>query len=235
MLLAYARVSTLEQAKDDRTSLQEQERIIRGFAMAKGYHAYDVQMYVDAGVTGTMALKYRPAGAELIEDMKPGDVVVAASLDRMFRSARDALDTAALFKEKGIDLILFNFGMEPIAKSAFAECFFTMAAAFAQLERATINERILRGRKAKKAKGGHAGGVAQYGYRVVGSGREARVEINEEEQQRIAMIKELAHMYPHSTVMARLKHQGIKTRTGKDWDYTQIQRILTKPPIEVHH
>ena len=37
MLLGYARVSTGEQAAEDKSSLETQEKIIRGYAMAKGF------------------------------------------------------------------------------------------------------------------------------------------------------------------------------------------------------
>ena len=42
MLLGYTRVSTLDQAADNRTSLDEQERVIRGIAMVRGVDKMDV-------------------------------------------------------------------------------------------------------------------------------------------------------------------------------------------------
>ena len=52
MLLGYCRVSTQDQAADNRTSLAEQERIIRGIAMVKGVDKMDVTLYSDPGVSG---------------------------------------------------------------------------------------------------------------------------------------------------------------------------------------
>ena len=49
MFLIYTRVSTLEQAEDNRTSLGEQERICRGIAMAKGVDKLDIAVYSDPG------------------------------------------------------------------------------------------------------------------------------------------------------------------------------------------
>ena len=64
MLLLYQRVSTTEQAGEGRTSLEDQERIGRGFAMAKGFSQFDVSCYCDAGVSATIPLRNRPAGKE---------------------------------------------------------------------------------------------------------------------------------------------------------------------------
>ena len=100
MLLIYNRVSLIEQAGEGKTSLAEQERIGRGFAMAKGFAQFDVAVYTDAGVSATIPLRDRPNGKEMLETAKAGDTIFAAKLDRMFRSASDALNMSEIFKEK---------------------------------------------------------------------------------------------------------------------------------------
>src|ERR1700682_128104 len=94
MILGYARVSTSEQASSEATSLQEQERKCRAIAQLRGAQVFDFVHYVDAGVSGSIPLSRRPAGAEILQTLKAGDVLVAAKLDRLFRSAIDALQTA---------------------------------------------------------------------------------------------------------------------------------------------
>ncbi len=98
MLLGYVRVSTAEQAADDRSSLENQEKIIRGFAMAKGFSQFDTSVYSDPGVSASIPLRQRPAGKELLETAKAGDTIIASKLDRMFRSASDALSMLEVFK-----------------------------------------------------------------------------------------------------------------------------------------
>ena len=87
MLLGYTRVSTLDQAADNRTSLDEQERVIRGIAMVRGVDKMDVTIYSDPGISGAVPLRFRPEGKKLLAEMKAGDTVVASKLDRMFRAA----------------------------------------------------------------------------------------------------------------------------------------------------
>src|SRR5580704_14553192 len=98
MILGYIRVSTEQQARDDRSSLQVQTDIIEGYARTRGIDKYGVQIFTDAGVSGAVKLAFRPAGAELLAAMASGDTVIASKLDRMFRSASDAIDMFEVFK-----------------------------------------------------------------------------------------------------------------------------------------
>jgi DNA invertase Pin-like site-specific DNA recombinase len=229
MLLGYARVSTAEQAADDRSSLETQEKIIRGYAMAKGFNQFDTAIYTDPGVSASIPLRNRPDGKRLLEDAKKGDTIIASKLDRMFRSASDALNMVEIFKEKGIDLVLFDLGSEPVNGSGISQFFFTIIAAVAQLERTMIRERMTSGKKAKKAKGGHIGGKTPYGFRVVGSGREARLEAVKEEQNVIDVVKELLVDRPYLPVSYTARHLdelGLKSRSGKPFFKMQVSRIM---------
>lgn len=231
MLLGYARVSTAEQAADDRSSLETQEKIIRGYAMAKGFSQFDTAVYTDPGVSASIPLRYRPSGKQLLEDAKAGDTIIASKLDRMFRSASDALNMVEIFKEKDINLVLFDLGSEPINSSGLAQFFFTIIAAVAQLERTMIKERVMGGKKVKKAKGGHIGGKTPYGYRVVGHGRDARLEAVEKEQQVISTVKEWLNEQPYASIYSTtqmLTGQGLTARNGKPFFTMQVKRIMDR-------
>lgn len=237
MLLLYARVSTAEQATDDKTSLAEQNRIGRGFAMAKGFSQFDVSSYEDAGVSASIPLKERPGGGRLLQDMKTGDVVFASKLDRMFRSARDALNMAEIFKERKINLVLFNFGTEPVNGTGIGEFFFTMMAAVAQLERVQISERMNEGKKAKVAKGGHAGGRAPFGFRIVGKGRDARLERVEEEQRVIEAVEDRMNREPYPTLQQfcwYLENNDMLARNGQPFFPMQVKRIIDQVKRAAH-
>ena len=229
MLLLYQRVSSSEQAAEDKSSLEIQERVGRGYAMAKGFSKFDVACYCDPGVSATIPLRQRPAGKQMLDDAKPGDFIFASKLDRMFRSAADALNMSEILKEKGIKLVLFDIGSDPVAESALGQFFFTIVAAIAQLERTVIKERLLGGKKAKKAKGGHIGGKTPYGFRVVGSGREARLEMVEDEQRVIEAVRELMRDRPYLPVgftTRSLTEQGLMSRSGKPFWPQQVSRIM---------
>src|SRR5258708_33046569 len=156
MILGYARVSSADQAKDDRSSLQTQTDVIEGLARTRGADKFDVQIYTDAGVSGAVKLQFRPAGEKLLLEMKAGDVVVASKLDRMFRSASDAIDMFELFKVRHVELILFDISHEPIS-GGVGKLVMTILAAIGDMERIRIRERTAECRTARTAKGGPSG------------------------------------------------------------------------------
>lgn len=92
-------------------------------------------------MSGSVPLLDRPEGQRLLASLKPGDVVITPKLDRMFRSAVDALVTAEEFKAKKVSLHMLDLGGD-VVSNGMSKAFFTMAAAFAELERDTIRERI---------------------------------------------------------------------------------------------
>jgi putative DNA-invertase from lambdoid prophage Rac len=226
MFLAYIRVSTFEQTMG--TSLDDQENIVRGIAMAKGVGKFDVALYKDVDVSGSTPLRDRPDGQRLWADMKKGDVVVASKLDRMFRSVEDALASARQIKAMGVDLVLADMGMDPVTGNGVGRFFFTMLSAFAELERDRIRERMHGGLLAKKERGGYyAGKHAPYGVRVEGKGKFATLVAEPEEQ---AVINEIMRCHNQGnnlrTIARNLRDMGIKTRSGKNFVNTQIARII---------
>ena len=85
---------------DEGESLDVQQRTIAGYAQMHGLAIEHV--FVERGVSGSKPLADRPQGAALLAAIKPGDVVITPKLDRMFRSALDALDVLAKLKAAGI-------------------------------------------------------------------------------------------------------------------------------------
>jgi DNA invertase Pin-like site-specific DNA recombinase len=233
----YARVSTAEQAADDRTSLEEQDRIIRGAALAHGIGAYDLQIFTDAGVSGSIPLKDRPQGKRLLEAQK-GDTIIASKLDRLFRNALDALIVYEDLKERGVDLVLFEYGFTPITSdNSLAKLFFGILTTFADFERTRIRERLLEGKRAKKAKGGHVGGEAPLGYRIVGAEREARLEIDPNEQEILRVVDTCDAQMTAYQVARVLNGKGFVCRSGKKFQVSQAKRLMERKygtPVQPH-
>jgi putative DNA-invertase from lambdoid prophage Rac len=226
MILGYIRVSTEQQARDDRSSLQVQTDIIEGYARTRGVDKYGVQIFTDAGVSGAVKLAFRPAGADLLAAMARGDTVVASKLDRMFRSAQDALNMFDAFKAKGVHLVLFDMGTESVLDSAIAKLIMTILAAVAEMERIRISERTAEGRKAKKAKGGVVGKVP-FGYRKVGEGRLAMLEPDENEQVAAGCMREWYQRGMSLPAIAQeLASQNMLSRAGTPYTPMSIRRVV---------
>ena len=103
----YVRVSTANQAQDGE-SLETQRRQVGGYAMQQGWDLD--RTFTERGVSGSKPLADRPQGKRLLATLQPGDVVVAAKLDRVFRSALDALQTCQDFRDRGVALHLLDLG-----------------------------------------------------------------------------------------------------------------------------
>ena len=185
----YTRVSTAEQAADDRTSLETQRERINQAAAAAGLV---VDSYLnEAGASGSKRLAERPVGGRLMTELQRGDTLVVAKLDRAFRNAADALATAELLKARKVDLIIADMGSEPVTQNGVSRMFFGMLALVAEFERDRMRERVSDGREAKRRSGGHIGGDAPFGYRKEGMGRAARLVPIPEQQDALCRMKAL--------------------------------------------
>ena len=104
-VFGYARIASYQQTQHDK-SLDEQQRRINSRAMTEGWMIEE--MFVECGVSGAQRLHDRPCGRELLAKLQSGDVVICAQLDRMFRSALDAVETVDEFKDRGIRLLVLD-------------------------------------------------------------------------------------------------------------------------------
>jgi putative DNA-invertase from lambdoid prophage Rac len=225
MILGYIRCSPGDGANEDRSTYQIQTDVIEGFARTRGVDKYGVQIYTDAGVSGAVKLAFRPAGTDLLRDMKAGDIVISSKLDRMFRSASDAIDMFEEFKKRGVELVLFDISNEPVS-SGVGKLIMTILAAVADMERIRIRERTAEGRKAKKARGGPVGNVP-FGYRKVGEGRAAMLESNEYELVAASKMRSLFQTKcGYGQIANILASDGYKSRSGKPFTPMAIRRVV---------
>src|SRR6516164_4783256 len=181
---AYCRVSTLEQANEGE-SLETQRRQIEGYAHMHGL-AVDEPL-VERGVSGSVPVAERSEGARLYARLRKGDVIIVPKLDRLFRSALDALQTVADLKERGVSLHLLDLGGD-ISGNGLSKLFLTIAAAFAEAERDRIRERIGQVKADEKARGRYLGGIVPFGYR---RGEHGQLAPHEAEQAAIRKMMAL--------------------------------------------
>lgn len=172
--LGYARVSTRAQSEDGE-SLDVQQRQLEGYAQMHGLTIAHV--YVERGVSGSVRLSERPEGSTLIQTLAPGDIVLCAKLDRMFRSALDALTVLQDFRARDISLHLLDLGGD-VCGNGIARLVFTILSAVAESERDRIRERIADVKRDQAARGRYLGGTEPFGWRAEGG---QLVEIPEEQ------------------------------------------------------
>lgn len=151
----YARVSTLEQAREGYSIEGQQERL-QAFAVSKDYIAY--KPYVDPGYSGGNT--DRPALKAMIRDIKAGliDVVVVYKLDRLSRRQKDTLHLIEdVLLPHGVHFVSVSESLD--TATPYGRAMIGILSAFAQLEREQIRERTILGRT-DRAKSGlwHGGG-----------------------------------------------------------------------------
>ncbi|MBT3045009.1 MAG: recombinase family protein [Candidatus Thiodiazotropha sp. (ex Codakia orbicularis)] len=162
----YTRVSTVIQSEEG-LSLDAQHRQLEGYAMMHGLGLTEI--FVERGVSGWKPLSSRPEGARLRASLCAGDIILCPKLDRMFRSARDALVVSDEMKIMGVSLHLLDLGGD-VTGNGISKMFFTIVAAFAEFERDRIAERITDTKASEKVKGRYLGGTRPFGYQVDSNG-----------------------------------------------------------------
>ena len=123
----------------------------------------------------------RPQGSRLARLLRPGDIVIAAKLDRMFRSLIDGLTVIRSFKDRRISLWLLDLGGD-VSGNGISELVFTILGAFAKFEHDRGRERILEGQAEARRQGKFPGGIAPFGSRLV----EGKLVPDPEQQRAIA-------------------------------------------------
>jgi putative DNA-invertase from lambdoid prophage Rac len=216
-IYGYARVSTERQA-DEGVSLDEQIRRIEGRTLEQGWQIAEI--FVERGVSGSVPLGDRPEGAQLLAVLQPGDIVIAAKLDRMFRSALDALNVIKDFQRQRISLWLLDLGGD-VSGDGIAKLVLTILAAIAEFERERIGERIRDAKRHQRRSGQYLGGTRPFGWQI---GEDGTLIGDEAEQRALAEMRVLhAAGSSFRTIAARIKqthciqisHQGVKRALGR--------------------
>src|SRR4051794_9316642 len=158
----YVRVSTVRQA-DEGESLEVQQRTIAGYALMRGMEIDRV--FVERAVSGSVPFADRPHGATLLELAQPGDAIITPKLDRMFRSALDALDVLSKLRDRGIALHMVDLGGD-VATNGISKLVFTILSAVAEAERDRIRERIAEVKRDQRGRGRYLGGIVPFGWRA---------------------------------------------------------------------
>lgn len=177
---AYCRVSSEEQEQNQNiknqissieTYVEHQTANINRFEI--------VDWYLDDGVSGTIPLEKRPAGAKLLSDARERkfDVVLVWKLDRLARKPSITLNTIETLEQRGIGVRSITEAFD--ASTPAGRLMLNMLASFAGFERDNIVERSVEGTNRRAKEGQWLGGIVPYGYEVAGKKKDARLVVSE--------------------------------------------------------
>lgn len=158
-VLGYARVSSAEQALG--TSLRDQQEAIKAYAKACGLIVD--RMYVEAVSAVHEKLERREQMQALMRDVRAGDLVVCAKLDRWSRDAEFGFGSIKRILGAGAFFYAVDERCDPSTSEGDSMLGFRIV--FAREEHKRIRERLVGTRNLLRARGYYVEGVPPYGYR----------------------------------------------------------------------
>ena len=139
-IFAYGRVST----KDQTTNNQRLEIERAGFKVD--------YWFADEGVSGKTHASLRPQFKVLLSQIRDGEILVVAKLDRLGRDAQDVNATIKALAKRKIEVIILQLGKLDVA-SPSGKLMLQMLAAVAEMERDLLVERTQSGLARAKREG----------------------------------------------------------------------------------
>ena len=211
----YMRVSTQEQAENG-NSLEFQKEKLEAYCKLHEYKI--VGEYVDAGVSG--AKFNRPALDRLKDDVEKIDIVLIYKLDRLSRSIKDTmLLIEDFFKPNKVDLISLSENFD--TSQAIGMATVGMLSTFAQLERDTINQRMMAG-KVQSVKNGNYINNVPFGYI-----KENKKLVKDEETRECVefIFKKLLEGYSTTQIAKLLELNNYSHLRKGLWHFATINKI----------
>ncbi len=167
----YRRVSTDEQAASG-LGLEAQYDTCEKHAASRGWHP--VAVFTDAGVSGSIALRSRPAGAQAVDLARAlGAVLLVAKMDRLGRDAVDRLTTLRDAADEGWRIEAPDMGGIDSATPE-GKLVHGMMASVAEYERELTRARTRAALRAKIRRGERVGMPPQVDPAAVARARELR-------------------------------------------------------------
>ena len=222
----YVRVSTIRQAEGG-VSIDAQ--IAKGKANAEfnDFLLPDENIFIDDGVSAKIPLWSRPAAKQMRAFILKHKIkqIYAYRMDRLFRSTIDCLATVEELDEFGIGIQFCESGGQPLdLSSAVGRMLITILAAFGEMERNLISERVCMAMQHLKATGRRYT-FDRYGWDV---DEDNNFVENEDEQKWIEYIhaKYQEDGIKVTHIAKELNICEVPTKRGGKWSHKQVRRIL---------
>lgn len=214
--IAYARVSTLEQASEG-VSLEAQKKRICAWCETQNVHLLDV--IIDTGLSGGR-IDNRPELQRALNVCKRGDVLVVYSLSLLGRTTRDVLAIMDQLRGRGVDLASLSEKVD--TSSASGKLIFHLMAIIGAFERGVISERTRMAIQHLQRQGRYTGGHRPFGWEINTNGN---LSPNFVELRIILRARELRQSGLGYRRIADLLHvEGFVPPSGFRWHPEQIRR-----------
>lgn len=192
-----------------------------------------IKVYTDKGYSGKNI--DRPAFQEMMTDIEAGKIrrVIVYRLDRISRSVLDFANVIDVFQKHGVDFVStmekFDTGT-PIGKAMLM-----IVMIFAQLERETIQQRVVDAYSSRSKRGFYMGGKIPFGFRLKETSIEGiRTKMYEAVPGEVEIVQNIFTMYsePQTSlgdVVRYLSECQVKTRKGDPFSRSRIRDMISNP------
>lgn len=222
---AYIRVSTAEQAGEDRYSLKSQLEAIQRQCDIEGHTIIDT--YADRGISGT-SMDKRLELQRLLEDAKAGKFqkVYVLRISRMARNTKDLLQIVDELQSYNVSFksISENFDAESTSGKMIAQILASFSEYEANIIRDNTSEGLL-----QRAQAGFTSGPTALGYDKAEQASEP-MTINPYEAD---IVQEIYNMYEMGNgfraIANAMNNAGHQTKRGNPFSITAVKDVLTNP------
>ena len=193
----------------------------------------NIKVYTDKGYSGKNT--DRPAFQEMMTDIEAGKIrrVIVYRLDRISRSVLDFASVIDVFQKHSVDFVStmekFDTGT-PIGKAMLM-----IVMIFAQLERETIQQRVIDAYSSRSKRGFYMGGKVPYGFQLKETVIDGiRTKMYEPIPEEAEIVQTMFRMYaePQTSfgdIVRYLDEQQVKKRDGEPFSRSRIRDVVVNP------
>lgn len=193
----------------------------------------EVKVYTDKGYSGKNI--DRPAFREMMADIEAGKIrrVIVYRLDRISRSVLDFASVVDIFQRHNVDFVStmekFDTGT-PIGKAMLM-----IVMIFAQLERETIQQRVVDAYSSRSKRGFYMGGKIPYGFQLKETAIDGiRTKMYEAVPEEAKIVQLMFSMYaePQTSlgdIVRYLDSLHIKKRDGENFSRSRVRDVVVNP------
>jgi DNA invertase Pin-like site-specific DNA recombinase len=219
-IFAYIRASTSKQI----ASPEVQKGLIAEYATRLGLTIDG--LYVDPATTSKFDLFDRPAGKRLFVDLRPGDVLIVAKLDRLSRSYLEFATTLNTLEKRQITLHVCDMpGGVFDPTNPISMLLIQILVSFANFERTMIKTRTREALQAIKERGEKYCRWAEYGWRWekrVDPRQKTHVNVRVPDDNERAILRKVVELRTAGQSLDMIRQHlsyvmKVRTRTGGEW------------------
>lgn len=214
--VAYVRYSSDNQREE---SIDAQIRAIRDYASREGLAV--IKVYTDEAKSATT--DQRPQFLEMMRNAETGafQAVIVHKLDRFSRDRYDSAYYKRHLKRCGVRLISVLENLDDSPESIIME---SVLEGMAEYYSRNLSREVMKGMRETAYQCKHTGGVPPLGYALA---KDKTYVIDVSNAKTVQIIFEMyAAGLGYSEIIARLKREGLKTRTNRPFGNNSIHDIL---------